>query len=589
MPNRLDPIDLTDFTGGLNLRRNPLAIGENESPDMLNVDVDPRGGFYTRRGWQRWNSADVVDVSLTSWEPRNQFSHVKAGGEQEIYIVNDDKIYVADDSTEFVEIDEAVAEANIHGADFAAWGDDVYIVTGGTQSSLRRRGGTTTVLGDPSSGVIGPPAIDWSEVDAPVFNVMPRADFIEAHAGYMFVASTIEGGETFHTRLRWSHPNRPDAWRESDFIDLESQGGRITGIMAFQDHLLIFKTNNLWALYGYSDESWQLTRVSTSLGCPCTTAASRSETMAFFFSASDLGGVYAYNGTQPLYITSRLRPAFEQVYAYEKVFVSWAGRRLWVSVPWHKDEGSQDAPVTTFVFSPDVGEDGAWTMYRSSVGAIGPVVDSSDINAKRPLAAMWSTVTACVVVLDALDDAYDAVFSGAVLGTSAGEIIVTNTDAAIGVTGPAVVGQPFDCYYRTRWLHAGWPDRKKSWRRPTFICKRVDRQTELLIETFRDYDETTARRTRRLVIPAQGSAFWTEGGFDDASGKGFDWTEGGDEDPSGRGADWGLGTSGSQLVRGGSMGLARAVQMRVTPIEESKRQPWGIDGIVAKIVMRRYR
>ena len=37
-------------------------------------------------------------------------------------------------------------------------------------------------------------------------------------------------------------------------------------------------------------------------------------------------------------------------------------------------------------------------------------------------------------------------------------------------------GQPFDSYYRTRWLHAGWPDRKKSWRRPTLVCRQVDRR-----------------------------------------------------------------------------------------------------------------
>ena len=44
---------------------------------------------------------------------------------------------------------------------------------------------------------------------------------------------------------------------------------------------------------------------------------------------------------------------------------------------------------TCFVFDPDIG-DGAWTMYRSDYGAIGPVLDGSDINAKYPLAAFWS-------------------------------------------------------------------------------------------------------------------------------------------------------------------------------------------------------
>ena len=33
-----------DFRGGLNLRADQFNIAENESPAMLNVEVDPRGG-----------------------------------------------------------------------------------------------------------------------------------------------------------------------------------------------------------------------------------------------------------------------------------------------------------------------------------------------------------------------------------------------------------------------------------------------------------------------------------------------------------------------------------------------------------------
>ena len=72
MPNRLEPLNLMDFTGGLNLRRNQFQLADNESPDLLNVDIDPRGGFYTRKGWQRWNDTDVVDPEQRrNGRPRN--------------------------------------------------------------------------------------------------------------------------------------------------------------------------------------------------------------------------------------------------------------------------------------------------------------------------------------------------------------------------------------------------------------------------------------------------------------------------------------------------------------------------------------
>lgn len=591
MPNRLEPLDLADYTGGLNLRRNPLALGENESPDMLNVDVDPRGGFATRKGWLRWNEDDITDVSIGAFNPRNHYSHAKSNYDQDVYVVEETNIHVAASDAIFSLVVDGlgnplVAQANVHGADFAGWGDVVYIVTGPDHAAVRRQNNVVQTLGEPD---VGSPTATWSEIDAPVFGNMPKADFIEPHAGYMFVAAVHEDGEYKTTRLRWSHPGVPDAWRESDYIDLEANGGRITGIMAFQDHLLIFKTNNIWALYGYDDDSWQLVRVSTSTGCPCTTAASRSETMAFFYSSSDKGGIYAYNGSAPMYISERLRPAFEDVFAYDKVFVSWAGRRLWVGVPWVKDVGATSEVGSCFVFDPDTGDNGSWTMYRSDIAAIATVIDASDINGKYPLAALASPDTACVVLLDRIADAYDSILIPSVIAITPGDGVLTATpgDLEIEVTGPLVNAQTFQAYYRTRWLHAGWPDRKKSWRRPTFICREVAADTELLVESYRDYDETTIRRSRRLRVPAQGTAYWTEEGYESDGGDGFDWTPDGAADVTG--ADWAAAKKGSKMIRGGSLGLARAVQMKVSASPNTPRQRWGVDAIVAKIVMRRFR
>jgi len=544
-----------DFTGGMNLRRNSFQLADNESPDLLNVDIDPRGGFYTRRGWERWNDTNVLDPTVTPWKPRNAAVHTWANGNQQVYVVNNHVIYSAGVDGVFSVLGGFAANADPHGADFVPWGDDIYFVTGMFMYSYRRhQAGTTTTL-TPET---------YSEVESPVHNTMPRAEFAAGHASYMFVACTTEADGNHYARVRWSHPNRPDAWRADDFLDIDMGGGKITGLMSFRDHLLIFKTNSMWALYGYDEDSWQLIKVSISVGCPTITAASRSETSVFFFSASDKGGIYAYNGSTPTYISENLRPAFEEILSYTNVFVSWAGRRLWVGVPWIRDVGSTASVSSLFVFDPDIGQNGAWTMYRSNYGAVGPVLDGSDINAKYPLAALWSDQVACMVTLDRIElGAYDLLLDD--------------------------VGQQFDSYYRTRWLHAGWPDRKKSWRRPTFVCRQVPQSLDLLVETFRDYNETTVHRTRTLRVRAEGDSYWTETGHAEADVGGFDWTEGGVTDPSGTGADWGLERRGSNLIRAGSMGLARSVQMRIRASPTSPLLKWGVDGIVAKFVQRRFR
>ena len=38
----------------------------------------------------------------------------------------------------------------------------------------------------------------------------------------MFGAVTLETSLTKYHRIRWSHPNEPEAWRELDYIDIEA-------------------------------------------------------------------------------------------------------------------------------------------------------------------------------------------------------------------------------------------------------------------------------------------------------------------------------------------------------------------------------
>jgi hypothetical protein len=584
MANRLEPLNLVSYVGGLNLRADQFQLADDESPDMLNVDIDPRGGFYTRRGWRRWNETPIVDLDARptqpDFQPRNAFLHVHANDGQWIYVVENHLLYSASETAVFSLITGPNCRAVGHQADFAAWADDLYVSCGINQSSYRLR---QPSVGAPTVTAMTPET--WSEVDAPTLGTVPRAEHIEAHAGYLFVAGTTEGGVAHPSRLRWSHPGVPDAWRDTDFIDIDIGGGRITALASFNDHLLVFKSNTMWALYGYDESTWQLVRVSALIGCQGPHSIGKSETACYFYSASSHGGIYGYGGQAPVSISENLRPAFDDLINFENVFVSWAGRRLWVSVPWRKDIGSTVEPSTAFVYDPQVGQ-GAWVMYRSEQGTPGPVLDGSDVQQKYPLATLWSTHLAGLVTLDVIPDAYDDIAGASVLGTVDGRVITTVSGLDISV-GPLAVGQPFDAYYRTRWLHAGWPDRKKSWRRPTFICRGVDVDTQLIVETFRDYDETNVRRSRTLVLQTKGDAFWRELGFDDPQDHGFDWEADGAD--AARGADWGAATSGSEMIRGGSLGLARSVQLRVQSSVVTQRNRWGVDGIVAKYVMRRFR
>ena len=53
---------LEAFTGGLNLRSDQFNLAENESPDLLNVVVDPRGGIRQRDGVDRLNTLSLIHI-----------------------------------------------------------------------------------------------------------------------------------------------------------------------------------------------------------------------------------------------------------------------------------------------------------------------------------------------------------------------------------------------------------------------------------------------------------------------------------------------------------------------------------------------
>ena len=73
MANRLEPVNLADFTGGLNLRRNQFQLAPNESPEMNNINVDPLGGIYTRTKAVNWSKMPfLADIPIIGWFFKNK-------------------------------------------------------------------------------------------------------------------------------------------------------------------------------------------------------------------------------------------------------------------------------------------------------------------------------------------------------------------------------------------------------------------------------------------------------------------------------------------------------------------------------------
>jgi hypothetical protein len=118
-----------DFTGGLNLRADQFQLARNESPDMLNVEIDPRGGVFSRGAMQRLNTTAVAGT----WAPNKL--HAFYGDTSTVMLANSTKVYRSTGNaftTLAYSSGNDIATANADGASFANWGSTLYISTGAT-------------------------------------------------------------------------------------------------------------------------------------------------------------------------------------------------------------------------------------------------------------------------------------------------------------------------------------------------------------------------------------------------------------------------------------------------------------------------
>jgi hypothetical protein len=526
-----------DFTGGLNLRADQFQLAPNESPRMLNVEIDPRGGVFSRGAMRAINTVPVS----ADWSPKilKQFSgatsnYIMLGtGSVDLGLGG---VYYSQGSN-FENLEIFVSSKN--GPSFAAWGSDLYISTGGTYPSYVWNGSTKTAL--TASG----PTWQNTYTSPDIVNKhMPSAEHSVTHAGKLFVANTRENGVNHPNRIRWSHPNNPTNWANLDYIDINDGGAEIRALTVFAGHLVVFKPNGVYAIFGYDSDSFQVVEVSRSVGCPTPQAVATTERGVYFFSYPD--GLMLYNGERIVDLFEPIRPALDagdiNPLAVNEIHVNYINRRVWVSVPYSSADtviSTINYPTSSFVYDPTVSQRGAWLLFASADGrgAAGGCTFVETNGSTRHL-VIHPTQPFVLQV-----DLYNVPFDN-----------IDGTDLQ------------FSSRYRTRWMDAGSYSQKKMFRRPDVVAKQNAVESVIGIRAFGDYEEadTGGIKTYTVSIPASGS--------------GMIWGL------SNWGANWGPPNRGSQIITGRSIGLARSIQLEFTG---PTGQPWGINSYTLKYNPRR--
>lgn len=543
-------ITAADFTGGLNLRADAFQLGENESPDMLNVEVDPRGGFRSRLAWTDWA---LIDETEELWDPRSLYPHGLGNGTEVLFLTNGSDLWIRPHGGTFAKAAGVVCGGDPHAADFATWNDDAFITCGRNNVSQRWRASVLTAMTDPST------ASNWSDDPLdPKSDTMPKAEFTCVHNGYLWVANTNEGGVNYPHRIRFSFPNDPDAWASLDFIDIPDGNGPITGIMPLGDQLLVFTPSAVFAIVGYDLDSFARNEVTRTVGAVNRQCIARSETAVYFASWPE--GVHRVTSEAVEEVSVSLRPAIESSQFSPDTdlqWLGWAGQRLYWSVPFDKD-GAPIGTRTMFVFDPSIE---SWTKHRSGCGCgVAPIVDGGELG--KPIGT-----------------------------TRFGPSVLNMSGQDTGVDVVLEEEFPIPSYYRTRWFNDGLPTIKKRWRRPDYVADEDDTTYHFEVRVYHDYDEANAKRTQTISVNGGGAAgTW----FEDPEWDGSDASlatppEGAPiwsltEDPAE--SSWGLAPSGGSIERGSSLGASPAIQLEF--VGQAGRR-WGVNAIVLKYLLRRVR
>jgi hypothetical protein len=550
-PRRTQLFSLRDFTGGLNLVSDAFKLGDNESPDLLNVDLDRRGGFQVRRGIAPFSNTALSAAPDTIW------TYNASGTVYTLAQVGSGVRYGTGTTwTNLTRLVGGTATDDLgtnNQTDVcpATFNNCSYWVRGDRNVVKWDGGANATIL-----------LSNFNDTIVPTSGNMPRANHLAVHGGYMWVAGTWESGTHYPNRIRFSWANTFDDsgenWRTYDYIDIDEgkDFDPITAMVPFGDQLIIFKRDSVYAIYGDSAETFSMVNVSNTVGSVSHAATIATPAGVFFFDHSS--GVNVYTGRNVTNVFSQILPALRDNdiprLQADKVDLGWINNRLWVSVPWADDPTPPRG--VTFVLDPNLKTGGSWTKYSLQLGPY-----SRGYRTVDSLAYVYGTNR--IFKLDVPGQYFD------------------NLGPAAGVTS-------IDAWYQTRWIDLGEPAVKKRWRR-TEVLMQVDEGYDLPVVSYSDYDPTiSVKNFRFTAAPSTSGA--NDAIWDDPDS---DWVG-----PANPGASkWARSGTYSYVDRGQTLGIARSVSLKVGGKVLSVAEPgesqapvfWGVDALIFKYVPRRVR
>lgn len=301
--NRITPVyaqtvdvasSYVDFSGGLNDQDAPQYLANNESPDLLNVDIDnPVGALKQRTGYIEFGNTPSGNPAI------NMYEYIKNSGARYLIVADQSSIWATSDGVTFSTITTGLVATSLNY--FATVRDDLWIVNK-TTSTKTWDGTTTTHL----------------NVSTTTLPDVPQGQYIAFWKERVWIArtnsepSSVYFSDIANTAGDILHPKTSTAaWSALNaFYINREDGSPIYGIKVYRDNLFVFKETGIFRIIFESEFDAGITKAVSNIGCKFQDSIVEIDNYLYFVGPD---GIYKFDGVNALRISDKIQHRFDAI------------------------------------------------------------------------------------------------------------------------------------------------------------------------------------------------------------------------------------------------------------------------------------
>ena len=303
-----------DFSGGLNDYKASVYLEKNESPDLLNVQIDePLGALSQRNGWE------ACGVTPSGNTATNLYEYAKNNGSRYLIVTDNSSIWQTADCSNYTQI--SAGHNPLATPRFATVHDTLWITNG--SDSVETWDGTTLTLLDGQGTTPNVPKgklIAWWKG-----RVWMGATDGEPSGAYFSTLVSPSGQilDPATSSVAWANTNNLVYFNRGD-------GSRLYGLKVYRDNLYAFKETGINRVIFQSEYNVNVVKNVTTIGSKFQESIQEMDDGFLRFVGRD--GVYKFDGSTVMRTSTKWSNTFktlQQPFAMVENYHAWNDTAEW--------------------------------------------------------------------------------------------------------------------------------------------------------------------------------------------------------------------------------------------------------------------